>query len=219
MSSPAQTNEESLPTERPALTCRLCGQVHRLPPLLRGQRASCVRCGTLLARRGWLGQDAALAFAVTGAALAVPACTLPFISVAKLGREHTGYLLTGATTLWESGMRLLAIWVVLCGALAPIVLLLTLTGVLGRARAVYERIGARYWQGLAHAVEHWAMPEVHVLAVLVALIKLGDLVDVHIGAGFWCYVAMSIALLLAWRTYNVETSAPVRRARSAQHFA
>jgi paraquat-inducible protein A len=195
------------------LSCRLCGCEHRRVALGLGERALCTRCGTLLERRGWLGRDAGLAFAVTGIALALPALTLPFITVDKLGREHVGLALTGAVALWEAGMRLLAIWVALCGAITPIVMLFALATVLLRARVGRHRITTQRWRRIAHIVEHWAMPEVHVLAVLVALIKLGDLVHVQIGPGFWCYVAMSIALLLAWRGFDVEPLGPVVAAR------
>jgi paraquat-inducible protein A len=51
------------------------------------------------------------------------------------------------------------------------------------------------------------MPEVQVLAVLVALTKLGHVVDVTIGWGFWCYAAMSVALLFAWRGVDVDSVA------------
>lgn len=196
--------------------CRLCGHAHRGAPLRRGQRALCVRCGTLLAKRGWFGPDTALAFAVTGAALAIPAALLPFITVDKLGREHTGLLTTGAVALWNDDMRLLAIWVVLCGLAAPALLLGTLGWVLARARArSQEPVAAGAWLRLVHAVEHWAMPEVHVLAVLVALIKLGSLVNVHIGPGFWCYIAMSAALLVAWRSFDLEVAPAARTSRGS----
>jgi paraquat-inducible protein A len=138
---------------------------------------------------------------------------LPFLTVEKLGRDHTAFLLTSATALWESGMRLLAVWVAICGTFAPALLLAALTGAIGRALRLGR--GSRAWRFIAHAVEHWAMPEVHVLAMLVALIKLGDLVEVKIGPGFWCYAAMSVAMLMAWRSFDVENSNPVRLARQS----
>ena len=195
------------------LSCRLCGCEHRPVVLRAGERALCTRCGNLLSRRGWLGRDAGLAFAVTGAALALPALMMPFITVDKLGQEHIGLLLTGANALWHDGMRLLAIWVALCGAIAPMVLLGAVTAVLARARFGRHLPPALRWWRIAHTVEHWAMPEVHVLAVLVALIKLGRLVNVHIGPGFWCYAGMSIALLLACRSFDLELTTPVPAAR------
>lgn len=186
------------------MSCRLCGCEHEAVALRAGERALCTRCGNLLWRRGWLGHDGGLAFAITGAALALPALWMPFITVDQLGREHIGLLLTGANALWRDGMRLLAIWVALCGVIAPMVLLGAVIAVLARARFGGHLPPARRWRRIAHTVEHWAMPEVHVLAVLVALIKLGHLVNVHIGPGFWCYAGMSIALLLASRSFDLE---------------
>jgi paraquat-inducible protein A len=203
------------PAAASVLACRLCGQAHRGAPLLRGQRALCVRCGTLLRKRGWFGADAALAFAVTGAALAFPATLLPFITVDKLGREHTGFLATGAIALWEAGMRLLGVWVALCGVAAPALLLGALVWGLARARFGRQAPPGGAWRRLIHALEHWAMPEVHVLAVLVALIKLGSLVNVHIGPGFWCYVAMSVALLVGWRSFDLEIAPAARTSRGS----
>lgn len=45
------------------------------------------------------------------------------------------------------------------------------------------------------------MPEAYILGVLIAFVKLGDLVHVHARAGLWCYASMAVALLGAWRTF------------------
>jgi paraquat-inducible protein A len=183
------------------LTCQLCGKEHRMVNLDPGQTARCARCDGVLAK-GTRGGDIPLVLCVTGLVLALPACFLPFISAGKLGAERVSTLFTGVGALWDDDMRALAILVLLCGALLPILLLGTLAFL-----QIPPRLGR--WLAtpnlLAHAarmLELGAIPEVQVLAVLVALTKLGSQVNVTIGPGFWCYCAMSLCLLLAQRSFD-----------------
>jgi paraquat-inducible protein A len=188
------------------LTCRLCGHEHRPVPLAPGEQALCVRCDTVLAQGSRLGPDAALAFTITGLMLALPAALLPFITAGKLGNARVGLLFTAVNGFRDNGMHLLAIWVLLCGTLVPIAMLIALAGLLLPARLGWPPVRADLLSRAAHALGYWAMPEVQVLAVLVALMKLGKLVHVAIGPGFWCYGAMSVALLLAWRSFEFQSA-------------
>jgi paraquat-inducible protein A len=195
-----------MPNPPATLHCRLCGHAHRPVRLAPGERALCVRCNTVLAQGPRLGSDTALAFTITGLILALPAALLPFITAGKAGHEHVGRLFTGAQGLWNHGMPLLAFWVMLCGGLAPAALLIALTALLLPARFGWKPVQPQFLTQAAHALGHWAMPEVQVLAVLVALIKLGKLVTVSIGPGFWFYAALSYALLFAWRSFDLEST-------------
>ncbi len=195
-------------TDEAALTCRYCSQGHRRPGLVRGQRAYCSRCGALLARRSVFGPAAARAFALTGLVLAIPAFVLPLVTVSNIGGVRDGFVLTGADALWDDRMRTLGVWVAICGGAAPLLLLGLLSLVLWpRPLAGQPQLRQRL-RHAAEALEYWSAPEVHVLAVLVALTKLGHLVQVRIGPGFWFYAGMSVATLLAWRSFEMEPAAP-----------
>lgn len=186
------------------LICPLCGQHHEPIPLAPGERALCRRCDTVLTQRSRVGPDAALVFTLTGLILAVPAFFLPFITAGKFGQQRGGVLFTGVEGLWDNGMPLLAIWVLLCGAVVPLVLLGILAVGLLRTRLGWSHGPSELLSRAAHSLSYWAIPEVHVLAVLVALMKLGSVVNVTIGVGFWCYIGMSISLLLAWRNFMLN---------------
>ncbi len=186
------------------MTCRLCGQRHRSVRLEPGERALCVRCGAALARGSRLGSDSALAFSITGMIAAVPAALLPFVRAGKLGDERISRLFTGVGSLWDGGMRSLAILVLVCGGLMPLAFLASLAALHISARPGPDR--RRVFQA-ARVLERWAIPEVQVLAVLVALMKLGSVVDVTVGPGFWFYCAMALSLLVAERSFNLEAAA------------
>jgi paraquat-inducible protein A len=198
------------------LTCRLCGKDHRSVSLGLGETARCTRCDGILAR-GKRGGDAALVLCVTGLVLAPPAFFLPFISAGKLGAERVSTLFTGVGALWDNGMRALAVLVLLCGALLPISLLGVMAFLKAPARSAGWFAGPDLLSRAARTLELSAIPEVQVLAVLVALMKLGSLVNVSIGPGFWCYCGMSFCLLLAQRSFEHSPSAvPVRESRGAR---
>ena len=181
----------------------MCGRLHRAVPLRIGERAACVDCGTTLARRR-LSKDSALAFTLTALIFAVPAAQLPLVTVRKFGAEHASYLWTGVRGLWKNGMPLLSVWVALCGVVVPLLLLGVLTVIVGSPRVGERRPASPFWRRLADALEHWSMPEVHVLAVLVAFVKIGVLVNVDPGAGLWFYAAMTVAIMLAWRSAELS---------------
>ncbi|MNC97084.1 Paraquat-inducible protein A [compost metagenome] len=51
------------------------------------------------------------------------------------------------------------------------------------------------------------MPEVQVLGIMVAFLKLGSVVTVKVGPGLWCYGAASLCLLVAWRRFTLQPTA------------
>jgi paraquat-inducible protein A len=168
-----------------------------------------MRCGTVLIKGRKPGPDRTLVFSVTGLVLALPAAFLPLISVGLLGDERISRLFTGEGRLWDSGMRALAILVFLCGGLLPLLLLGALALLRAPARLCSPKMDIRLLIRIARLLEHWAIPEVQVLAVLVALMKLGGVVDITIGPGFWCYCGMALSLLIAQRSFEFDSTDPV----------
>jgi paraquat-inducible protein A len=186
------------------LQCPLCGQSHRPPFLKPGQRVVCVRCGATLAERGFLGYSATLAFAVTGLVLFIPSLLLPFVTLMKLGKEQTVILSDGAEGLWTHGFGPLAGLVLFCGILAPLGLLTLLVAVLWTDTRVNPGEWNATFRRWAHGVEHWAMPEVQILGVMVAFFKLDAVVEVSVRPGLWCYSVASLFTLLAWRRFSLQ---------------
>jgi paraquat-inducible protein A len=198
------------------LTCRLCGQEHRPIRLAPGEKAYCTRCNTMMAKESRSGSAAPLVFSLTGLILAVPALLLPLISAGKFGDERVSLLFTGVAYLWENGMRLLACLVLLCGAVLPVALLATVAILHAPDRIRWHISNMRFLSHAARIMERWAFPEVQVLAVLVALMKMGSVVEVSIGPGFWCYCGMALSLVLAQRSFDYDPYIPLASPSAAR---
>lgn len=182
------------------LKCPTCGQLHQAVPLHAGQRATCVRCGESLQRASRFGSQAAPAFAAAALVLAIPAANLPLVTLTKFGAHHPSFLASGANGLTQGGLPHLAALVFACAIVAPVVLASLLIASWGFAqKRPRAETGARLQRAIEF-VEYWAMPEVYVLAILIAFVKLDQLVHVTARAGLWCYAAMALMGLWAWRT-------------------
>ena len=189
------------------LACPWCGQLHTRVRLRPGDTVRCVRCEAPIAQGRASDWVVTLAWVFTGLALWLPANVLPIARISQLGTTHESLLITGAFGLWNHGLPWVAILVVLVGIAAPLLLMLALLAVL--VPIVLERPSARlrFVVGWLRQFELWSLPEVGLLAVLVAFLKLDALGKAAPAAGLWCYGAMSFALVIAWRRFDIDLAA------------
>jgi paraquat-inducible protein A len=180
----------------PLSACYHCDQLLTMPPAGRHQQLICPRCHSPLGSFHNADLSRPLAFAVTGLVLAVPANTLPIMTLSLLGQANANTMIGGVAALWHNGFWWMAFLVLLCSVAAPVALLLNVATVcslmqlrLGRA-AVAPHL--RLYQRLAV----WAMADVYMLGILVAYIKMLDMGDLHIGAGLWSFAGMLLMTVL-----------------------
>lgn len=172
------------------------------------EKAVCTRCGAVIAKGARFGPNAALVFSVTGLILSVPAILLPFANAGKLGNVRTSTLFTGVGAMWKDGMEPVAILVILCGVILPITLLWLLACLHAPRHILWRPTKTNEFHRAALSMEHWAIPEVQVLAILVAFMKLGSVVEVRIGPAFWCYCGTALCLIIAQQSFDFEAVLP-----------
>lgn len=176
--------------------CHCCGLIHRLRELRPSERAVCTRCRSVMDRYGRRRSSAR----TTAAALAAfflywPAILLPILEIERLGHRHRSSLLTGTWELLEEGNWFVGLVVLLFSIvfpLAKIVLLIELSAV----GALHRRHRALTYRAMEH-LGKWSMMDVLLLAFLVMLVKLGSLVEFHLGAAVYAFVACVAMSMLA----------------------
>jgi paraquat-inducible protein A len=170
--------------------------MQRVPALAPGVAALCGRCGTKIhqARRHPLEHSLALTLAALVLLGVLFAATL--MSVETAGISHHAGLFSGPEELVARGMTALAAVVVFVTSIAPFGKLLGTLYVLLGLRAARPPRHLRRVFVLVERLTPWSMVEVFVFGVLVAYVKLGDVVTINLGTGVFALFALTF--IMTW---------------------
>ena len=178
--------------------CHCCGLVHRVPALEVGQQAECVRCFSTLdssERNGAQSSARCFAAAVGGLILYFPAILLPILEIEKLGHHHASSLLGGTIDLIWHGNFFVGTVVLVFSIVLPLIKLLALLELsyIGSTHRKHRAWTYRVveWTG------RWSMMDVLLLALLVTLVKLGDLVAFQLGPAVIAFVMCVVMSMIA----------------------
>lgn len=175
------------------VACPDCDLLQRIPPLVPGGKATCARCGSLLAKRPWGHKDLPLALALAAAITFGIANAIPLMDLSAVGRTSSSTIVGGAYEMWMQGEQITGILVAFCAVIAPGgYLLFMLTVLLAARRSPPPRWIGEMLRWASH-LEAWSMLEVMMLGILVALIKIAELATVETGIGIY---AVGVLMLL-----------------------
>ncbi len=165
--------------------------------------ARCTRCRTPFHEIGRSVRCNNRAAAIATAALILYpfGVGLPMLRVEQYGHRQETSVLEGVASLFAHSDYLVGFVVLLCSVIFPLgkllaIFLLSAGGATmhGHHRALTYRLVE--WTG------RWGMLDVLVVAVLVAVLKLGDLVEVSAGPGALAFASVVVLSLLATAVFD-----------------
>jgi paraquat-inducible protein A len=187
------------------LACETCGLTQRVDDLAPGQSAECIRCGsTILARPAAASLEVTAALTIAALVLYVPANIYPILRMSMYGAYSENTVWDGVVNLFKYNEYLVAAIVFLASIVIPLLKLLGLLFLVasvkwGRGRRLRAR--TRIFQFI-DAIGPWAMLDVFLLAILVALVKLGDLARVIPGPGLLAFTCVVVFTMLASQSFD-----------------
>ena len=152
------------------------------------------------------GADITLALTIAALVLYVPANIYPILMMNLYGTYSENTIWDGVVSLMQYNEYFVAAVVFLASIVVP---LLKLLGLLFLVFSVKWGKGRRL-RGRTHifkfidAIGPWAMLDVFLLAVLVALVKLGDLGRVIPGPGLLAFTCVVVLTMLASQSFDTK---------------
>ena len=186
--------------------CHSCGLVHELPELAPNQHARCSWCRS--AFRYLRPEDYArskkqtASFAFAALMLYPFAISLPFVTVSQLGQSASTSIVESSINLMQNGEYVVGLVIIICSIVLPffklsaLLLLSTTSGWLRTDHA------ARTWRFIEHA-GRWGMIDVMLAAVMIAMLKVKDLVTIEVDLGLFAFSSCVLLSLAASASFNL----------------
>lgn len=183
--------------------CSCCGLVHQVPLPPRGHEAACVRCGSRILGAGGHPRGGARVAAISLAALILYplALALPVMRIERLGHEHASSIWGGMVDLLADGQWFVGVAILLFSIVTPISKLAAMFVLCSGERMLAPSHRALTYRAVEF-LGRWGMADVLLVALVVAMVKLGDIVTVTPGVGVVAFGAVVVLSLLASAAFD-----------------
>ncbi len=178
------------------MACPTCDLLHGSVELPRGGRLKCRRCGTVLMTDRVGALDRSLSAAFASVILMLAAIFFPFLELSVAGLHRTASVLDASLAFsgglmiplaFATALLIIVIPLIRASALAYTLLPLRLGRVPPRGAARAFRLAAR--------LKPWAMAEIFILGVVVALVKVGGMASITLGPAFWAMAGLVLLVV------------------------
>jgi len=186
------------------VACRVCGLVQRVAPLPPHSVAECSRCGATVVSPKPDSLARTAAFALAALIFYVPANVYPILRMQFYGAYSENTIWQGCVKLFEDGQWLVALIVFGASIVIPLFKLLGLFSLVAitRYRPAHWPLQRTWLSRFIEVIGPWAMLDVFLLAILVGLVKLGQLATVLPGTGLFAFTAVVVLTILASLSFD-----------------
>ncbi|MBT0587624.1 paraquat-inducible protein A [Alteromonas oceanisediminis] len=144
------------------------------------------------------------ALLLTAVLLYIPANLLPVMHTNLLGRDEPSTIIGGVRLLWQEGSYPIASIIFIASIMVPVAKLIALAYLnytVQRGDLRYQSARARSYR-ITELIGRWSMIDVFVVAILVALIQLGNTMSIYPGPGVLAFCAVVFVTMVAAMTFD-----------------
>ena len=164
----------------------------------------CPRCGSGVHARIPFSVQRTMALVVTAAVLYIPAMTLPIMRTVSLGTPMDSTVVGGVIVLWNMGSYPIAAIIFFASVFVPVGKLIALCVLCwlvtygGKLTPAQQTTLYR----ITEFVGKWSMIDVFVVAILVALIKQGDVLSFYPGFAALTFASVVLITMVAAEQFD-----------------
>lgn len=190
--------------------CPICAYRNEAQELM-DHDLDCQRCGHKVFRIRPYSNRLTFMFSLTALIFYIPANVFPFMTIELYGNRNSATIWQGVTQMAESGSIAIAILVFLASILIPLCKLVVLFYLSATAENEKHLRFKMKLYDIVEAIGRWSMLDIFLLAILIAVVKLGHWTTVKPESGslmfafvviFTMFASASFDPQLIWRKSN-----------------
>lgn len=189
-------------TPEQLIACHECDLLMERVASKPGEDVICPRCHARLYYTTINCIERLLALSVAGLILFLPANLFPILSLRVFGQSQSEIILQSAMSLYEGGLPLVALLILLFAVVVPLFQLFALFYI---SCTLHYQLEGRLLRQAMHSYQHlrgWGMLEIFLLGVLISIVKLKDIADLEIGLGLYSLGALIVITTLSSIFFN-----------------
>jgi paraquat-inducible protein A len=197
MTQKPHDHHQTVESLKDMIACPFCDAVYKISAVPMGANAKCRRCGTVLLAPRESALTRIVMLATAAAVLMIAAVSFPFLRLQVQGFDQRSSVIDAILAFSDGLMMPLSFAVAATIVILPLArlgaIIYTLAPMaIGDKPAKYAVQAFR----LAEALKPWAMAEIFIVGVAVALVKVSGLASVTLGPAFWAFVLLVLVTVL-----------------------
>ena len=181
--------------------CHTCGLLLRVP--VHGH-AHCPRCDSPVHMRTPNSVSMTWALLISAMAMYLPANIFPVMAVTSLGNTQSDTIMSGVIYFLKHGDWPLALIIFVASVLVPMLKMIALSYLLlsvQRKSQLRKNQRIRLYR-ITELVGRWSMVDVFVVALMAALVQVGDLATIEPATGAVAFASVVILTMLAAMAFD-----------------
>jgi paraquat-inducible protein A len=142
-----------------------------------------------------------MALSLAALILFIPANLLPILSMSKLGFHNESTIWQGVVELWKSGTHGIATLVLLCSIVIPLTKIVGLFYLCVTWQVQSPKHNSMLLR-LIEVIGRWSMLDVLLVAILVAIVKLGSFASVKPELGLVAFAGVVVLTMIASANFD-----------------
>lgn len=183
--------------------CKDCGVIIEVASLDEDMQYACPRCHTVFYRPG---QDfnLVLVMALTAFLFFIPAIFLPIMTLTILGQVHSVTLIEAVWFFVNDGYIIIALIAAGSGVAIPLTVLALIVMMIIPLKMGESPVKVRHFYRWYEHLSAWAMAEVYLISIFVAIIKLGGMAELELDYGLYSFGFFLICFYITITWFNPD---------------